>query len=62
MRSLLICLFLLTTPLVAAAGQPAGPASAAEQEVRAFIAPYNAAYGRNALDRNQGQRPAAYPA
>lgn len=50
MRSLLIGLILLTSPLPAAAGQASAQASAAEQEVRAFIAGYNAAYGRNDLD------------
>jgi uncharacterized protein (TIGR02246 family) len=50
MRSLLIGLVLLTNSLPAAAGQQSGPPSAAEQEVRAFIANYNAAYGRNDLD------------
>ncbi len=49
MRSLLIGLILLTCPWPATA-QPVGTASAAEQEVRAFIATYNAAYGRNDLD------------
>lgn len=50
MRSLLVCMVVLTSPLVAAGGQQPGPASTAEQEVRAFIATYNAAYGRNDLD------------
>lgn len=35
---------------VAAAGQGGAAATAAEQEVRAFIESYNAAYGRNDLD------------
>jgi ketosteroid isomerase-like protein len=50
MRSLLVCVVVLTNPLVVAAGRQAAPPSAAAQEVRAFIATYNAAYGRNDLD------------
>lgn len=49
MRSLLIGLILLAGPFPAA-GQPSDQASTVEQEIRAFIASYNAAYGRNELD------------
>jgi ketosteroid isomerase-like protein len=47
MSRVLLCAVLLLTPIGALA-QP--PAAAAEKEVRAFIATYNAAYGRNDLD------------
>lgn len=50
----MFCALLITLMLCTAAGasaQPAsGPAAVAEKEVRAFIAAYNAAYGRNDLD------------
>jgi ketosteroid isomerase-like protein len=48
MPRLLLCAALLLIPLGAFAQAPA--AAAAEKEVRAFIAAYNAAYGRNDLD------------
>ena len=41
---------LVVCHLAVAAAQPAGPTAAAEQEVRAVIAAYNADYGRNDLD------------
>jgi ketosteroid isomerase-like protein len=46
MRVLVVILALLSQ----AASATAQPAAAAEQEVRAFIAAYNADYGRNDLD------------
>jgi ketosteroid isomerase-like protein len=48
MRAIAIALAVLG-PALTAAAQPAGPATA-EQEVRAFIAAYNADYERNDLD------------
>jgi len=50
MRSLMIGMMLLALALPATAGQSSATPAAAEQEVRAFIASYNAAYGRNDLD------------
>jgi len=48
MPRLLLCAALLLVPIGAFAQTPAS--AAAEKDVRAFIATYNAAYGRNDLD------------